>query len=235
MREQLELLSVPEPAQPRGFELRCVGVADLLEDLIAAGERPALIVAEPPWTYSQAPGHSANPENHYQPMTDREICALLDRAFDVVEAGRLALWMTWPKLQNWIDAQQAHGWRWRYVSGGAWTKTGSRAGTGYHWLGASEPVFLYVKGSGLCTEWGALRNAHTSPRQAHSEKPVEWIEGWIERWTKPGDLVVDLFAGLGPVARACARTGRRYIGAELDPARHRQAVDRIALDRQNHR
>ena len=47
---------------------------------------------------------------------------------------------------------------------------------------------------------------------------------------KPGDLVLDLFAGMAPVARACARTGRRYVGAEIDPERYRQAVNRLALD-----
>jgi len=55
------------------------------------------------------------------------------------------------------------------------------------------------------------------------------MAGWIERWTDPGDLVVDLFAGMAPVALACVATGRRYIGAEADPVRHRQALDRIAL------
>lgn len=224
---QLALLSVPAPAQPDGIDLRCCSVEDLLADMPG---KPALIIADPPWHYSQAPGHSANPDNHYEPMTDNEIARTLDAAWDVMDRGRLALWCTWPKLGQWFDAKTAGRWRWRYVSGGAWTKTKGSA-TGYHWLGASEPVALYVKGTGLCTEWGALTNAHTSDRQKHSEKPADWMAQWLERWTEPGDLVCDLFAGMAPVARACARTGRRYVGAELDPDRHRQAVDRLALDR----
>ena len=75
-----------------------------------------------------------------------------------------------------------------------------------------------------------MQNAHESERQKHSEKPAAWMAQWIERWTEPGDLVLDLFAGMAPVARACARTGRRYVGAEIDPERYRQAVDRLALD-----
>ena len=41
--------------------------------------------------------------------------------------------------------------------------------------------------------------------------------------------MVDLFAGMGPVALACIATGRRYLGAEIDPERHRQSIDRIAI------
>lgn len=231
---QLELLSVPEPAQPRGIELRCVGVADLLEDLIAAEEQPSLIIADPPWSYSQAPG-VASPDLQYETITDAQIAEWLAQAYAVAAKGsRLAMWCTWPKLNEWQTAiNGCEAWRWKYKTGGSWHKIPS-GGVGYHWLGNSEIVLVYTKGSPPACNWGNLSNAHTSPRQRHSEKPVEWMEGWIERWTKPGDLVVDLFAGLGPVARACARTGRRYIGAELDPDRHRQAVDRIALDRQNH-
>ena len=226
---QIPLLTVPEPKQPNGIDLRLCSVDALLNDMPGV---PSLVIADPPWHYAQAPGHSANPENHYASMTDAEICAVLDRAYDVVDVGRLALWCTWPKLGQWFDAKQAGRWRWKYVSGGAWTKTGGSA-TGFHWLGFSEPVICYTKtkpGSPLCANWGPLQNAHTSYRQKHSEKPVEWMCEWVERWTEPGDLVLDLFAGMAPVARACARTGRRYVGGEIDPERYRQAVDRLALD-----
>jgi hypothetical protein len=224
---QLKLLTVPEPAQPPHVELRCCSCEDLLADMPG---RPSLIIADPPWHYSQAPGHSANPDNHYQPMTDNEIARVLDAAWDVMDRGRLAVGGTWPKLDQWYAAKAADQWRWRYVSGGSWHKKGGNAGTGYHWLGGSELVTLYTKGTGLCTEWGPLQNAHESERQKHSEKPADWMAQWIERWTEPGDLVLDLFAGMAPVARACARTGRRYVGAEIDSERYRQAVDRLALD-----
>jgi hypothetical protein len=231
---QLTLLTVPPPALPDGIDLRCCSVEDLLANVDGL---PTLIVADPPWHYSQAPGHSANPENHYETTTDAQIADILAGAYTVAApAARLALWATWPKLQQWTDAVTDMGkdWRWRYVSGGAWTKTGGSPGTGFHWLGQSEPVILYVKGTRLCTEWGALTNAHSSERQRHSEKPWQWMAGWIERWTEPGDLVLDLYAGMAPLARACVATGRRYLGAEIDPVRHRQAVDRLALFRRDH-
>jgi len=222
----LSLFPDPVPPPVEGIDLRCCDVAELLDE----NHAPALIIADPPWTYSQAPG-GANPANHYLTINDSQIALTLDRAFDQADRCRMAVWCTWPKLGQWFDAKAGARWRWRYVSGGSWHKTGGRAGTGYHWLGGSEPVLLYCKGTGLCTKWGPLSNAHTGPRTDHSQKPEEWIGEWLDRWTEPGDLVLDLYAGLAPVARACKLTGRRYLGAEIDPTRHSAALARLAAVR----
>ena len=232
MTKQLSLVTVPEPAQASGIDLRCCGVSELLESMT---EAPALIIADPPWSYTNDKSNmNGTAGNHYETVSDQWIAGILAEAHDKAGAGaRLAMWLTWPKLQNWIDALDEMGsdWPWRFVSGGAWTKTGG-PGIGFHWLGCSEPVILYCKkGTPKTNTAHTTPNAHTSERRKHSEKPIEWMEQWLERWTDPGDLVLDLFAGMAPVARACARTGRRYIGAEIDPERYRQAVDRLALDR----
>lgn len=39
----------------------------------------------------------------------------------------------------------------------------------------------------------------------------------IENLTKPGDLVIDPFAGVGPVLYAAEQLGRKYWGAEIEP------------------
>jgi hypothetical protein len=190
--------------------------------------QPSLIVADPPWSYTQAPG-VANPDLQYQTVTDKQIAEWIDLAYDVTTDARLAIWCTWPKLGEWWAAADAVGLRWKYKSGGSWHKEGP-PGVGHHWRGHSEPVLIYTKGSPSVAA-SMLRNAYSSYKGKHSEKPIKWMAGWLERWTEKGELVCDLFAGMAPLARACARTGRRYVGAELDPERYRQAVDRLALDR----
>jgi DNA modification methylase len=42
---------------------------------------------------------------------------------------------------------------------------------------------------------------------------MRWI---LEKWSKPGDLILDPYMGSGPIARACADLGRRYIGIEIE-------------------
>jgi len=48
-----------------------------------------------------------------------------------------------------------------------------------------------------------------------SEKPVEFIELLLQRFTKEGDLILDCFAGSGNILVSCKRLNRKYIGIEL--------------------
>jgi hypothetical protein len=191
----------------------------------------SLVVADPPWTYEgglYGRADVAEIEKHYANMSMGDIVRALNRVHAAFpeertkERGvRLAMWATFPLLERWFH--ESHDLKWRYVSGGAWVKDGG--GVGHHWLGAAELVLLYTKGVHLTNHFGALRNGHASQRRQHSEKPTDWMAQWIERWTEPGDLVVDIFSGLGPLARACHRTKRRYIGFDSDASRIEKAED----------
>lgn len=60
------------------------------------------------------------------------------------------------------------------------------------------------------------------------EQPLEpWVH-WIGRLVPEGSLVADPFAGSGTVGVACRRTGRRYIGTEIDMKAFRVARGRLA-------
>ena len=221
---------------PDGIDIRLCDVGTLCKEVRGA----RLVCADPPWSYSEgAAGKGmAQPELNgiYSVIADTEIAAHLDAAFDVAgPSARLACWYTWPKAAEWIAAGMA-GPRWgQMVTGGAWTKqmvtsSGARrmqVGVGYHWRGQSEPVAVFTKGAtGRPT--AMLLNAHVSPPGPHSEKPVAWLREWVRAWTDPGDLVVDLYSGLAPLARACLREGRRYIGAELSESRRDESLAALA-------
>ena len=61
-----------------------------------------------------------------------------------------------------------------------------------------------------------------------TQKPVDVMRWIVDRWTKPGDLVLDPYMGSGPVAQACHELGRRYIGIELVEDYCKVAVSRLA-------
>jgi site-specific DNA-methyltransferase (adenine-specific) len=61
-----------------------------------------------------------------------------------------------------------------------------------------------------------------------NEKPEKLVSGFIQRHTKPGDLVLDPFAGSGTTLRVAKDLGRRAIGIELDEDYCKVAVDRLA-------
>lgn len=214
------------PVAPPTIDLRCCSVDEVLRD--ARGAR--FVHADPPWRYERNAG-GANPENNgiYNGLSEAEIVSHLDAAYACAAPGaRMAVWYTWPKSAEWRAAGMA-GARWgAEVTGGAWVKVG-HVGVGYHWRGQSEPVALFTrKDSATGRPDEILLNGHVSRSGDHSEKPLAWLRQMVRAWTKPGDLVVDLYAGMAPMAQACMLEGRRYIGAEIDPERHRVALCRLA-------
>ena len=60
-----------------------------------------------------------------------------------------------------------------------------------------------------------------------NEKPVRLMMDWIELSTQPGDLVLDPFMGSGTTGVAAMRTGRGFVGVELDEDYYDLACRRV--------
>lgn len=211
-------------AAPESIDLRLCSVQELVKDVRGA----RLICADPPWSYGRIIGE-AHPDGIYSCLTNEDIVEHLSSSFEcALPDSRLAVWYTWPKDAEWNAAGGAGKWGAR-VTGGAWLKTG-QVGVGYHWRGQTEPVAIFARGTvGRPNE--CILNGFQSVPGAHSEKPVEWLRAWLRAWTSPGDLVMDLYAGRAPLARACLAEGRRYVGAEIDKDRHSAALTALNVYR----
>jgi len=79
-------------------------------------------------------------------------------------------------------------------------------------------------------QWkGRLRGGSNEPRWHVSEKPVGLMAWMIETVRTPVDsLVCDPYMGSGTTGIACLRTGRRFLGIEIDPGHFAVACERIA-------
>lgn len=79
--------------------------------------------------------------------------------------------------------------------------------------------------------WGGgpfLRTPEERGNTAHPTlKPVSLMRWIVGATTQVGDLVLDPFMGSGPVARACADLGRRYVGVEIEEQYCTAAVGRL--------
>lgn len=65
------------------------------------------------------------------------------------------------------------------------------------------------------------------PGAAACQKPVALLEYLIRTYTSEGGLVMDACMGTGSTGVAAVRTGRRFIGMELDRERFALARERI--------
>ena len=119
-------------------------------------------------------------------------------------------WVVWSKAQ---DNRWAHGaYSARSLAEVAWTNCHQHVAL-YNCFWAGSPVHRK----------GEERMSQLHPTQ----KPVELMRYIVGRSTRPGDLVLDPYMGSGPVARACADTGRRYIGIETEERYCEAAAKRL--------
>lgn len=80
-------------------------------------------------------------------------------------------------------------------------------------------------GGGSRAHWtcGVERDERVHPTQ----KPLELMIDLIEKFTDPGELILDPFAGSATTGVACLRTGRRFLGFERNQAHWENGRDRL--------
>lgn len=72
-----------------------------------------------------------------------------------------------------------------------------------------------------------ISNANKASKTHPTQKPVELFEWLIKTFSDEGDVVLDNCMGSGTTAIACMRTGRNYVGFELDENYYNLACERI--------
>ena len=106
------------------------------------------------------------------------------------------------------------------------------AGLGVGFKPAYEVILEFANGS---TQYQRMdgqnlirqSRLHSSKKEHGAQKPAELLIDLLEVICPANGIVVDAFMGAGSTMVACARTGRRGIGIELDPGYFQIAVDRI--------
>ena len=100
-------------------------------------------------------------------------------------------------------------------------------------FGRWRPVALFSNGAyevrstlvdGLTSPGNGTKGAADHPWQ---QAVVPFVR-LVEMVTKPGELVIDPFLGSGTTAIACLVSGRRFLGADIDPGAVSLAIERIA-------
>ena len=145
-----------------------------------------------------------------------------DRPFDpspLLRFPRLVLW----GANHYSPRLPVGGWI-------VWDKTGGGRGPNntfsdveVAWSNATKRVEIFHH------LWkGLVRDSEAGDKVRHpTQKPVPLMKWILDRWTEPGDLILDPYMGSGPVAQACYEMGRRYIGVEIVEDYCRIAVDRL--------
>ena len=102
-------------------------------------------------------------------------------------------------------------------------------GMGYHYRARYEFILFFEKGKRRLNDLG-VADVISVPR-IHggypAEKPVAVSEILIGQSSQAGDLVADPFMGSGSVGVAAVRSGRRFLGNDLNPEALAVAANRL--------
>ena len=105
------------------------------------------------------------------------------------------------------------------------------------YMGQVEFIIFFSKGKAKrvnncgVSELIAIPNKKTKRKDGtnyhDTEKPVALMQLLVEQSTTGGDIVLDPFIGIGATAIACIKTGRKFVGFELDPTYYQIAQGRV--------
>lgn len=185
------------------------------------------ILTDPPYlvNYTDRDGRSiANDRTGewLEPAFTEAFRVLKDDAFCVSFYG-------WSKLDLFFAAWKAAGFR----VVGHFTCPKTYASSSGFVAYQHESAFLLAKGKPnkpANPVSDVLPWKYTGNNLHPTQKPLSVLKPLIQAFSKPGEIVLDPFAGSGSTCAAAQQLDRRYFGIELDPKYHAAATNRLKTE-----
>lgn len=196
-------------------------------EILLEGEQADLYLTDPPYNVAYEGGTKEKLTIQNDSMEDGAFRQFLEDAFagaDTVlkPGGSFYIWHADSEGYNFRGACREVGWPVRQCL--IWAKNAMVMGRqDYQWR--HEPC-LYGWKEGAAHSWYSDRSQTTVLEfnkplrngEHPTMKPVELFAYLIDNSSRPGEIVLDSFAGSGTTVVACENLGRRAYVVELDPA-----------------
>jgi hypothetical protein len=85
----------------------------------------------------------------------------------------------------------------------------------YEWQKLASPVWMNIQQGNVLNGWRSAKAQHDEKHVCPLQLDV--IENCLRLYSKPGDVVMDPFNGIGSTGHVAIKMRRRYIGFELKP------------------
>lgn len=190
---------------------------DAVEKLLN-GAKIDLVFTDPPYGVEYQSNMRTKTQKFDMLKNDDEF---LDIA-PVIEAttkGWVFVWTSWKVQHKWIELFESFGYPSNIV---IWHKPGGGIGDlKKTFISDYEVALVWHRGAELCGKrigsiWRVAKDG-ASTYVHPTQKPVELSEEAIDKTTKNGASVLDLFGGSGSTLIGCEKTNRKAYLMELDP------------------
>ena len=152
--------------------------------------------------------------------------------------GSMIIFMAIIKVETIIKLAEKHGFY--YKTTGIWHKLNPMPrNMNLHFVNSTEAwiYFTYKKKTGTFNnenkmvhdfiDTSVVSNGEKKAGKHPTQKPIVLLEHFIKLLSNEGDLVVDPFMGSGSTGIVCKKSGRDFIGIELDKEYFNIAKKRI--------
>ena len=190
---------------------------DAVEKLLN-GNKIDLVFTDPPYGVEYQSNMRTKSEKFAMLKNDDEFLDIAP-VIDSLTDGWVFVWTSWKVQHKWIDMFNSFGYPTNIV---IWYKPGGGIGDLKKTFASDyEVALVWHRGAELCGKrigsvWKVAKDG-ASTYVHPTQKPVELSMEAIDKTTKNGAAVLDLFGGSGSTLIGCEKTNRKAYLMELDP------------------
>ena len=190
---------------------------DAVADGLLQGKRADMVNTDPPYGVSyQSNMRTKTPK--FDVLKNDDVILEVAPVIEACSTGWVFIWTTWKVIDKWLENTKGFGFPTNMV---IWFKGGGGIGDLKKTFSTDyEMALVFNRGAELTGKrigsvWKVGKDGGTE--YAHpTQKPVALAEEAIDKTTKNGAVVLDLFGGSGSTLIACEKTGRHARLMELD-------------------
>lgn len=190
---------------------------DAVEALLQ-GKKAQMVHTDPPYGISyQSNGRTKSAK--FDVLKNDDVILDIAPVIEACSEGWVFVWTSWKVLTKWISQFEGFGYPSNQV---IWHKPGGGIGDLKRTFASDyETALVWHRGAELTGKrigsvWKVSKDGATEYLHP-TQKPVALAEEALDKTTKPGWLILDLFGGSGSTLIACEKTGRHARLMELDP------------------
>lgn len=190
---------------------------DAVEKLLN-GAKIDLVFTDPPYGVEYQSNMRTKTQKFDMLKNDDEFLDIAP-VIDATTKGWVFVWTSWKVQHKWIDLFESFGYPSNIV---IWHKPGGGIGDLKKTFASDyEVALVWHRGAELCGKrigsvWKVAKDG-ASTYVHPTQKPVELSEEAIDKTTKNGAAVLDLFGGSGSTLIGCEKTNSKAYLMELDP------------------
>jgi DNA modification methylase len=187
-------------------------------DKLMGGRKADMVFTDPPYGIEYQSNRRTNSQKFDELANDDQFMDITP-IIEMFSTGWVFVWTSWKVQTKWIEMFNGFGYPTNIV---IWHKPGGGIGDLKRTFSSDyEVALVWHRGAELCGKrigsvWTINKDA--ASKYLHpTQKPVALAQEAIDKTTRPGAVVLDLFGGSGTTIIACEMTGRCIYAMELDP------------------